>query len=66
MDVDNYHNRLKTLMDNYVHYVYDFSEKFPKNEIFGVTSQLRRFALSVILNYIEGYARIKNMVHKNF
>lgn len=53
-------------MDNYVHRVYDFSEKFPKNEMFGVASQIRRSALSVILNYIEGYARIKNMVHKNF
>ncbi len=53
-------------MDEYVHYVYQITKKFPKEEIYGVTSQLRRAALSTILNYIEGYARRGNKVHKNF
>lgn len=39
-------------MDEYVHLVYKLTKKFPKDELFGVTSQLRRSALSVILNYI--------------
>jgi four helix bundle protein len=53
-------------MDEYVHFVYKVTKNFPKEEIYGVTSQLRRATLSVILNYIEGYARVKNKVHKNF
>jgi four helix bundle protein len=46
--------------------VYDCTQSFPKEEIFGVTSQLRRSALSVALNYIEGYARQRPAVLKNF
>lgn len=53
-------------MDQYVNRVYDVSKKFPKNELFGVTSQLRRAALSVPLNYVEGFARQRNAVLKNF
>ncbi len=53
-------------MDKYVSKVYDCTEKFPKTEIFGITSQLRRASLSIILNYIEGYARRRNKVLLNF
>lgn len=66
MDTETFHDQLKTKMDDYVHLIYKLSNKFPKEEIYGVTSQLRRAALSVILNYIEGYARGKSKVHKNF
>lgn len=34
--------------------------------MYGLTSQLRRAVLSVILNYIEGYARQRRAVLKNF
>lgn len=41
-------------MDDYVRLVYQFTKTFPRVEIYGITSQIRRSALSVILNYIEG------------
>ncbi len=46
--------------------VYKVSKNFPKEELYGITSQFRRATISVTLNYIEGYAKIKNKVHKNF
>jgi len=61
-----YHEELKKKMDEYVHLVYRLTRSFPKEELYGVISQLRRAVLSVILNYIEGYARGKGKVYKNF
>lgn len=61
-----FHEDLRRLMDEYAHLVYALSRSFPKYEIYGITSQLRRSALSVVLNYVEGYARKRDSVHKNF
>ncbi len=61
-----FHHRLENKMDDYVHYIYKISRKFPKEELYGVISQIRRAALSIILNYIEGYARMKSKVYQNF
>lgn len=61
-----FHDDLKIKMDKLVHLVYKVSKKFPKEELYGVTSQLRRASLSIILNYIEGYARVKGKVYRNF
>lgn len=61
-----FHDDLRQKMDTYVHSVYALTRKFPREELFGSTSQLRRAALSVILNYIEGYARQREAVYKNF
>lgn len=36
--------------------IYKASEKFPKHEMFGLTSQMRRSAVSVEANIAEGYA----------
>jgi four helix bundle protein len=43
--------------DEFLQLVYIHSGNFPKEEMFGVTSQLRRAALSVVLNIVEGRAR---------
>ena len=66
MKLETYHEKLKRQMDEYVHLVYRLTRKFPKEEVYGVTSQLRRASLSVILNYVEGYARIKIKFIKTF
>jgi four helix bundle protein len=37
--------------------IYRLSDSFPKNEIYGLTSQLRRAAVSIVSNIAEGYQR---------
>lgn len=61
-----YHEKLKENIDTFCHLSYKVSRQFPKEEIYGITSQFRRAVISVALNYIEGYARIKGKVHRNF
>jgi len=37
--------------------VYEITKKFPKEEIFGITNQLRRCAVSITSNIAEGFSR---------
>ena len=37
--------------------IYRITESFPKGEIYGLTSQIRRAATSIPLNIAEGYAK---------
>lgn len=45
---------------------YRCSERFPKSELFGLTSQLRRAALSVPTNIVEGQASNSKKEFRNF
>jgi len=52
--------------DDFTLSTYQLTKKFPKNELFGITSQLRRAVLSVPLNIVEGYARNNRNDFRNF
>ena len=45
------------LADELAKHVYRATKEFPKEEVYGITSQLRRAALSVPTNMVEGYSR---------
>lgn len=64
--MNKFQEDLKKKMDTYAHLVYKITKEFSKEELFGITSQVRRAALSIILNYIEGFARGRKAVKKNF
>lgn len=64
--MEKFHDILKKKIDDFVHLVHHITKDFPKSELYGATSQLCRAALSVALNYIEGYARKRRLVKINF
>jgi four helix bundle protein len=45
------------LADRLAQRVYLLTRAFPKEEIYGLTSQVRRAALSIPTNIVEGYSR---------
>mgnify|MGYP001067713658 CR=1 FL=1 len=51
--------------DDLVVFIYELTETFPKSEIYGLTSQIRRTAVSVAANIAEGSARtsLKDYIH---
>lgn len=61
-----FHDRLKVLIHEYVLLSYKLSAKYPPDERFGLVSQDRRASVSVMLNYVEGYARMRDAVKLNF
>ncbi len=46
--------------------IYRVTENFPKSEIYGLTNQLRRAAVSVVSNIAEGASRVSPVERNRF
>jgi four helix bundle protein len=64
--MSQFQEKLKVKADKYVRFVYRVTKEFPRDELYGSVSQWRRATLSIMLNYLEGYARKKPLVQLNF
>ena len=58
MSTDRWRNlEIWKLSDDLAFKVYKATKVFPKEELYGITSQIRRACLSVPTNIVEGYSR---------
>lgn len=62
------HRKLRAfeLADELVIGVYELTRRFPKDELFGLTSQMRRAAVSVAANIVEGAGRSSHKEYVQF
>ena len=62
------HKQLKVfqLADDLTMLIYKVTRDFPKDELYGLTSQMRRAAISVTSNIVEGCARESKTEYHRF
>ena len=62
------HTKLRAfvLADEVVFMIYRITRNFPKEEIYGLTSQMRRAGISVTSNIVEGSARESQVEYCRF
>jgi four helix bundle protein len=62
------HNKLRAfeLADNIALRIYKLTKKYPKDELYGLISQMRRSAVSVPSNIVEGCARQSQVEYLRF
>jgi len=46
--------------------IYEYTKTFPKEEIYGLVSQMRRAAVSIASNIAEGFNRYHNKEYRQF
>ncbi len=66
MQENPFYDGLKKKLHKFIVQVYTITKQFPKEEQYSSVSQLRRAALSIMLNYVEGYGRRRPKVKLNF
>lgn len=56
---DKGYHKLRIILETkaFILLIYRYTEKFPKSEEFGLKSQIRRAAVSVLLNTVEGHRK---------
>ncbi|HUX55083.1 MAG TPA: four helix bundle protein [Williamwhitmania sp.] len=62
------HNQLRAfqLADEVVLLTYKITKSFPKEELFGISSQMRRAAVSIASNIVEGCGRNSKLEYIQF
>jgi len=60
-DLDIWKRSIKLVED-----IYRITKTFPKEELYGLTSQMRRAAVSIPSNIAEGFTRFHNKEYKQF
>jgi four helix bundle protein len=55
--MEGHKKNVTNMLDIFVNDIFDAVSIFPRDEIYVTAAQLKRSSLSVVLNYIEGFAR---------